>query len=90
MGDSAQKSVEIRQNSEGINRAVVGDPGRWTRAGFVPGRSTQEPFKYLVVCSRKRRHAAWAKGCRADVFPPKISALIRTGAPTRGTLMRGH
>lgn len=47
-------------------------------------------FKHIGVCSPKRRNTAWAKGCRADAFPSKISALIRTEAPARGTLMRGH
>lgn len=90
----AGQFTEIRRNQaeipEGINRAAVGYPGRWAGAGFVPGRCTQEPFKYLVVCSHKRRHAAWAKGCRADVFPPEISALARTEAPARGLLGRGR
>ena len=39
--------TEISRNQagilEGINQAVIGDPGRWTRAGFVPGTSTAEP-----------------------------------------------
>ena len=56
-------------------------------------RSRQEhggAFKHIGGCSPKRRNAAWAKGCRADAFPPKISALTRTEAPVRGPLWRGH